>query len=149
MVDMLGRAGLLDEAFEFIESMEIEPNALIWRTLLGACRIHGNVELGKRANERLIKMRRDQSGDYVLLSNIFSSKGEWDGVDMVRKTLGKKTYIPQAANYYHVKEHQDHLSPLRSAPYDVKDRERERKQQIAAYNGIGNHKETVIREAEV
>ncbi|XVE68174.1 hypothetical protein DITRI_Ditri09bG0047600 [Diplodiscus trichospermus] len=87
MVDMLGRAGLLDEAFKFIESMEIEPNAIIWRTLLGACRIHGNVELGRYANERLLKIRRDQSGDYVLLSNIFASKGEWDGVDKVRKMM--------------------------------------------------------------
>ncbi|XVF58300.1 hypothetical protein PTKIN_Ptkin07bG0054000 [Pterospermum kingtungense] len=87
MVDMLGRAGLLDEAFNFIDSMEIEPNAIIWRTLLGACRIHGNVELGRRANERLLKMRKDQSGDYVLLSNIYASKGEWDGVQKVRKMM--------------------------------------------------------------
>ncbi|TYJ28065.1 hypothetical protein E1A91_A07G232500v1 [Gossypium mustelinum] len=57
MVDMLGRAGLLDEAFKFIDSMVIEPNAIIWRTLLGACRIHGNVELGRRANVRLLKIR--------------------------------------------------------------------------------------------
>ncbi|OMP03571.1 hypothetical protein COLO4_10332 [Corchorus olitorius] len=87
MVDMLGRAGLLAEAFEFIDSMEIEPNAIIWRTLLGACKIHGNVELGRRANERLLKIRRDESGDYVLLSNIYASKGEWDGAEKVRKMM--------------------------------------------------------------
>ncbi|KAJ7974385.1 Pentatricopeptide repeat-containing protein [Quillaja saponaria] len=87
MVDMLGRAGLLNEAFEFIHSMEIEPNAIVWRTLLGACRIHGNVELARRANEQLLKMRRDQSGDYVLLSNIYASQGEWDGVQQVRKLM--------------------------------------------------------------
>ncbi|MBA0704873.1 hypothetical protein Golax_017100 [Gossypium laxum] len=87
MVDMLGRAGLLDEAFKFIDSMVIEPNAIIWRTLLGACRIHGNVELGRRANARLLKIRRDESGDYVLLSNIYASKGEWDRVEKVRKIM--------------------------------------------------------------
>lgn len=87
MVDLLGRAGRLNEAFEFIDSMEIEPNAIVWRTLLGACRIHGNVELGRRANERLLEMRRDQSGDYVLLSNIYASRGEWDGVEKVRKLM--------------------------------------------------------------
>ncbi|XP_052489045.1 pentatricopeptide repeat-containing protein At5g15300 isoform X1 [Gossypium raimondii] len=87
MVDMLGRAGLLDEAFKFIDSMVIEPNAIIWRTLLGACRIHGNVELGSRANARLLKIRRDESGDYVLLSNIYASKGEWDRVEKVRKMM--------------------------------------------------------------
>ncbi|XP_007215675.1 pentatricopeptide repeat-containing protein At5g15300 [Prunus persica] len=87
MVDMLGRAGLLDEAFEFIEKMEIEPNAIVWRTLLGACRVHGNVELGRRANERLLEMRRDESGDFVLLSNIYASRGEWRGVEEVRKLM--------------------------------------------------------------
>jgi len=87
MVDLLGRAGRLNEAFEFIDLMEIEPNAIVWRTLLGACRIHGNVELGRRANEQLLEMRRDQSGDYVLLSNIYASRGEWDGVEKVRKLM--------------------------------------------------------------
>lgn len=87
MVDLLGRAGLLMEAFKFVESMEVEPNAIIWRTLLGACRIHGNVELGKRANQRLLEMRRDESGDYVLLSNIYASQSEWDRVEKVRKLM--------------------------------------------------------------
>lgn len=90
MVDMLGRAGLLEEAFEFIQSMEIAPNAIIWRTLLGACRVHGNVELGKLANEKLLFMRHDQSGDYVLLSNLYAFKGEWDGVEKVRKSMGDR-----------------------------------------------------------
>ncbi|XP_015873075.2 pentatricopeptide repeat-containing protein At5g15300 [Ziziphus jujuba] len=87
MVDILGRAGLLNEAFEFIDMMEIEPNAIIWRTLLGACRIHGNVELARCANAQLLKLRRDESGDYVLLSNIHASRGEWDGVEKVRKLM--------------------------------------------------------------
>lgn len=87
MVDLLGRAGLLKEAFEFVDMMHIEPNAIVWRTLLGACKIHGEVELGKRANMQLLKMRRDQSGDYVLLANIYASQGEWDGVEKVRKLM--------------------------------------------------------------
>ncbi|CBI22243.3 unnamed protein product, partial [Vitis vinifera] len=87
MVDLLGRAGLLNEAFDFIDTMKIEPNAIVWRTLLGACRIHGNVELGRRANMQLLKMRHDESGDYVLLSNIYASRGEWDGVEKVRKLM--------------------------------------------------------------
>lgn len=87
MVDVLGRAGLLIEAFDFIDAMEILPNAIIWRTLLGACRVHGDIELGRRANEQLLKMGKDESGDYVLLSNIYASQGVWDGVEKVRKLM--------------------------------------------------------------
>ncbi|XP_027182692.1 pentatricopeptide repeat-containing protein At5g15300 [Coffea eugenioides] len=87
MVDMFGRAGLLEEAFEFIDTMEIKPNGIIWRTLLGACKIHGNVQLGRRANEALLKLDHDESGDYVLLSHIYALKGEWDGAEKVRKLM--------------------------------------------------------------
>ncbi|KAK4271975.1 hypothetical protein QN277_020588 [Acacia crassicarpa] len=87
MVDMLGRAGLLKEAFDFIHSMKIEPNAVVWRTLLGACRVHGNVELAKLANEKLLGIRKDESGDYILLSNVYASRGEWVGAEKVRKLM--------------------------------------------------------------
>ncbi|CAL9054710.1 unnamed protein product [Musa banksii] len=87
MVDMLGRAGLLKEAFEFIDSMKIEPNPIVWRALLGACRIHGDVKLAEQANEQLLRMRNDASGDFVLLSNIYASRGEWGGVEKVRKLM--------------------------------------------------------------
>ncbi|KAK9012583.1 hypothetical protein V6N11_040628 [Hibiscus sabdariffa] len=103
MVDMLGRAGLLDEAFKFIDSMVVEPNAIIWRTLLGACRIHGNAELGRRANARLLNMRRDESGNYVLLSNIYASKGEWDRAEKMRKMMddtGVRKEAGRSSNHF-------------------------------------------------
>lgn len=87
MVDMLSRAGLLKEAFEFIDTMKVEPNSVIWRTLLGACRIHGEVELAEHANLELLKARSDASGDYVLLSNIYASVGEWLGSEKMRKLM--------------------------------------------------------------
>nr|GMC57008.1 pentatricopeptide repeat-containing protein At5g15300 [Ipomoea batatas]GMC73539.1 pentatricopeptide repeat-containing protein At5g15300 [Ipomoea batatas] len=87
MVDMLARAGLLNEAFEFIDAMEIEPNAIVWRTVLGACKIHCNVELGRIANAQLSNLGLGESGDYVLLSNIYASRGEWDGVERVRNKM--------------------------------------------------------------
>ncbi|KAK9119197.1 hypothetical protein Scep_017290 [Stephania cephalantha] len=96
MVDMLGRAGLLDEAFKFVETMEIEPNPIIWRTLLGACTIQGNVELGRIANGRLLAMRRDESGDYVLLSNVYAFTGEWDGSEKVRKLMDDRMVRKEA-----------------------------------------------------
>jgi pentatricopeptide repeat protein len=87
MVDILSRAGLLKETFEFISKMKIEPNSVIWRTLLGACRIHGEIELAKYANHKLLKARSDASGDYVLLSNIYASVGEWLGSEKMRKLM--------------------------------------------------------------
>ncbi|CAH9092515.1 unnamed protein product [Cuscuta epithymum] len=87
MVDMLSRAGMLNEAFEFIRRMEIEPNDIIWRNLLGACKVHGQAELGRIANVHLKKLGVCESGDYVLLSNIYASQGEWDGAEKVRKEM--------------------------------------------------------------
>ncbi|XP_076930710.1 pentatricopeptide repeat-containing protein At5g15300-like [Bidens hawaiensis] len=98
MVDLLGRAGLLKEAFEFVDKMEMKPNAIIWRTLLGSCTIHNNVELGRRANEELVKLRWGESGDYVLLSNIYASQGEWLGAQSVRKVMDDKGVRKEAAS---------------------------------------------------
>lgn len=80
MVDMLGRVGLLDEVFMFVELMEIEFNVIVWRIFLGVCRIYGNVELGKYVNEKLFSMRKGESGDYMLFLNIYVFIGEWERV---------------------------------------------------------------------
>lgn len=89
MVDMLGRAGFLKEAYNFIKEMEIEPNVVIWRTLIGACRMHGDVELAEIANRELLRIKSTESGNYVLLSNIYTSMGEWRGARMVRNRMDK------------------------------------------------------------
>ncbi|XXG42084.1 hypothetical protein AAC387_Pa01g2432 [Persea americana] len=87
MVDLLGRAGHLYEAEAFIESMPIEPDSVVWGALLGACRIHQNVELGRLVAERLFQLEPQNSGNYVLLSNIYASLGMWDEVGEVRKLM--------------------------------------------------------------
>ncbi|KAA8521693.1 hypothetical protein F0562_012317 [Nyssa sinensis] len=84
MVDLLGRAGFLEMAFDFIKSMTVQPDASVWGALLGACRIHGNVELGKYASDRLFEVDSENVGYYVLLSNIYANVGKWDVVDEVR-----------------------------------------------------------------
>lgn len=84
MVDLLGRAGQLDTAFEFIKRMPVTPDASVWGALLGACRIHGNVELAALASDRLFEIDSENVGYYVLLSNIYAKFGEWEGVDKVR-----------------------------------------------------------------
>ncbi|KAH6758442.1 Pentatricopeptide repeat superfamily protein [Perilla frutescens var. frutescens] len=90
MVDLLGRAGLLHEAYEFIRSMRIKPDAAMWRTLLGGCRIHGNVVLGERVVEHLVELKAQEAGDYILLLNMYSLSGNSEKVMEVRKMMKDK-----------------------------------------------------------
>ncbi|XP_057828380.2 pentatricopeptide repeat-containing protein At2g27610 [Cryptomeria japonica] len=90
MVDLLGRAGQLGEAEELINNMPFEPSALVWRTLLAACRIHGDIELGKRAAEHVLRIEPQDSAAYVLLSNIYAASGRWDHLTSVRKSMKER-----------------------------------------------------------
>eukprot|EP01018_Ginkgo_biloba_P037493 Gb_02032 [translate_table: standard] len=87
MVDLLGRAGHLDEAYDFITKMPLEPDAAVWATLLGSCRIHCNVELGERVAEHLFLLEPEDAGYYILLSNIYAAAGRWDDVAKVRTLM--------------------------------------------------------------
>ncbi|XP_077241221.1 pentatricopeptide repeat-containing protein ELI1, chloroplastic-like [Tasmannia lanceolata] len=87
MVDLLGRAGHLYEAEELIENMPIEPDTVVWGALLGACRIHQNIELGRKIAERLFELEPQNSGNYILLSNIYASLGMWNEVAEVRRLM--------------------------------------------------------------
>eukprot|EP01018_Ginkgo_biloba_P030203 Gb_04430 [translate_table: standard] len=87
MVDLLGRAGQLDEAHHFIKKMPFEPDAGVWGALLAACRIHSNVELGEHVAELLFKMEPENAGFYILLSNIYAAAGRWDDVAKVRTMM--------------------------------------------------------------
>ena len=73
MVDLLGRAGDVQGAEQFIYDMPIEPDSVIWSALLGACKIHKNVEIGRRAAEKLLSIEPSNAINYVMLSNIYSS----------------------------------------------------------------------------
>lgn len=90
MIDLLGRAGLLDEAYQLIMSMSVKPDATIWRTLLGSCRIHGHAALGERVIGHLIELKAQEAGDYALLLNIYSSAGNWEKVLEMRKFMQEK-----------------------------------------------------------
>uniref|UniRef100_K3YMI2 DYW domain-containing protein n=2 Tax=Setaria italica TaxID=4555 RepID=K3YMI2_SETIT len=91
IVDLMGRAGLLDEAYELVtKEMRVAPDATIWRTLLGACRIHGHVDLGERVITHLIELKAQQAGDYVLLLNTYAAVGDWNKVAEVRKLMREK-----------------------------------------------------------
>ncbi|CAN6470534.1 unnamed protein product [Victoria cruziana] len=90
MVDLLGRAGLLDDAYRFIDRMPIKPSAIIWRTLLGACANHGNVFLAEVVCRKVEELEPDHDGDYVLLSNIYGGTGRWDDKAGVRSSMKRK-----------------------------------------------------------
>lgn len=87
MVDMLGRAGKLIEAKEFIERMPVRPNAGVWGALLGACRIHSNVELAEMAAKALFDLDAENPGRYVILSNIYASSGKQTEADRIRALM--------------------------------------------------------------
>jgi len=90
MIDLLGHSGLFKEAEEMINMMEMEPDGVIWCSLLKACKMHGNVELGESFAENLIKIEPENPGSYVLLSNIYASAGRWNEVAKTRALLNDK-----------------------------------------------------------
>ncbi|MQL91854.1 hypothetical protein Taro_024473 [Colocasia esculenta] len=90
MVDLFGRAGRLVEALEFIQSMPFQPDPGIWGALLGACRVHGNVDLAELASQHLFKLDPQNSGYYVLLSNIHAVGGRWERVSKVRSLMKER-----------------------------------------------------------
>jgi pentatricopeptide repeat protein len=87
VVDLLGRAGRLAEAYDTIKSMPFPPDIVLWQTLLGASKKHGDVELAELAATKLAELGSNVDGDYVLLSNVYASKARWADVDRVRDTM--------------------------------------------------------------
>ncbi|KAF8397005.1 hypothetical protein HHK36_018643 [Tetracentron sinense] len=90
IVDLLGRVGCLDDAMEFINVMPIEPTEMVWQTLLGACRVHGNIELGERAAKQIFSIRPEYSATYVLLSNTYIEKGSFEDGFGLRKVMKER-----------------------------------------------------------
>ncbi|KAL6345558.1 hypothetical protein AAG906_017285 [Vitis piasezkii] len=90
MVDLLGRAGLLQEARELIKMMVVEPNVVVWGALLSACSIHGNIEIGEWAAHHMIKLNAMDGGSYVILANLYASAQRFDRVKAVREMMVEK-----------------------------------------------------------
>ncbi|ONK61134.1 uncharacterized protein A4U43_C08F26590 [Asparagus officinalis] len=84
LVDMLGRAGRIEEAVEIVKKMPVKPDDVIYKALLSACMLHENSELGAWAANKLVELAPYDSGCYVLLSNLYASMGDWEAVANVR-----------------------------------------------------------------
>uniref|UniRef100_A0A0D9WUT4 DYW domain-containing protein n=1 Tax=Leersia perrieri TaxID=77586 RepID=A0A0D9WUT4_9ORYZ len=87
MVDLLGRAGLIEEAFHLVQSMPITPDTVMWVSLLAACRLHKNMALGQKIADYLVSKGLANSGMYILLSNIYAAVGNWEEVARVRSMM--------------------------------------------------------------
>lgn len=94
IVDMYGRARMLDRAKKLIDSMPFKPDGSIWRTFLASCKLHGDLNLAETASKHILDLEGVDNSTLVLLSNIYSDLGKWDEVERVRRTMrvegGKK-----------------------------------------------------------
>lgn len=99
IVDLLGRVGHLREAYDFVIRMPIKPDPILWRSLLGSCRLHGDSEMGERVGKILLRAQpnlvlgdviRAPSEDYIALSNVYALAGRWQDVGSVRGEMSIK-----------------------------------------------------------
>ncbi|XP_006646734.3 pentatricopeptide repeat-containing protein At1g11290, chloroplastic-like [Oryza brachyantha] len=95
MVDLLGRAGYLNEAEYLINSMPIKPGASVYRALLSACQIHGNLEIAIQVSKRLIELNPHDSSVHVQLSNAFAGDGRWDNAAEIREAMSGKGIVKE------------------------------------------------------
>uniref|UniRef100_J3M5F6 Pentatricopeptide repeat-containing protein n=2 Tax=Oryza brachyantha TaxID=4533 RepID=J3M5F6_ORYBR len=102
VVDLLGRAGCFTEAIRIIERMPFLPDASVWGALLGACKIHGNMELSAQIREKLIALGPQQPGRYVTVRNIYLEQGNWYSATRmgevmqeagIKKTVGQSSVV--------------------------------------------------------
>ncbi|CAE6072899.1 unnamed protein product [Arabidopsis arenosa] len=87
LVDLLGRGGRLKEAIKVVQTMPMEPNVVIWGALLGACRMHNEVDIAKEVLDNLVKLDPSDPGNYTLLSNIYAAAEDWEGVADIRSKM--------------------------------------------------------------
>jgi pentatricopeptide repeat protein len=87
VIDMLGRAGQLEEAYKLAQTMPIETNPVVWRALLAACRLHGNADLADIVVQQVFKLESGHCGNYVLMSNIYGVIGRYEEVLDIRYAM--------------------------------------------------------------
>ncbi|KAJ4845091.1 hypothetical protein Tsubulata_039850 [Turnera subulata] len=90
MVDLLGRAGLLQEASEIMKNMAMEPNVCVWRALLNSCRMHKNTAIAEETASHIFNLNREMVGSYMLLSNIYAGEDRWEDAARVRTSAKRR-----------------------------------------------------------
>ncbi|KAK6232216.1 hypothetical protein SCA6_002289, partial [Theobroma cacao] len=90
MIDLLCRASLVGEAYNFVQTMPFSPNAVIWRTLLVGCQKNKMLHKGEIAAEQLLALEPLNTENYILLSNLYASVSQWEKMSHVRKMMKEK-----------------------------------------------------------
>lgn len=89
IVDLLGRCGNLEKAYEFIQKMPVVPDVVVWRILLGACRVHGNIHIAEIASSKVLKLDPKNGANYVLSSSSFATAGRWNDATNMRELIDR------------------------------------------------------------
>ncbi|KAM3192337.1 hypothetical protein ACQJBY_069520 [Aegilops geniculata] len=90
MVDLLGRRGHLAKAVDLIKDMPMKPDVVVWGALIGACRIHGNAEIGNLAIKQLLELEGINGGLFVLISNLLYETHQWEDMKSLRKLMRER-----------------------------------------------------------
>ncbi|KAL5221088.1 hypothetical protein ABZP36_025801 [Zizania latifolia] len=98
VVDMLGRAGKLDEAFDMVQTMPMAPHPGALGALLSACKTYSNVEIAEIVANKLFELEPRNTGNYILLSNIYAEKEQWDEAERVRSLMRTRLPFKQAGS---------------------------------------------------
>ncbi|XP_019252427.1 PREDICTED: pentatricopeptide repeat-containing protein At4g16835, mitochondrial [Nicotiana attenuata] len=139
MVDLLGRAGKLNDAVDLITKMHFKPHISLFGALLGACRIHRNLEVAEFAAKNLLSLEPTNAAGYVQLANVYAAKNHWEGVSKVRKSMKENKVIKtpgyswmEVGRVIHEFRSGDRLHPdLQSIRMKLKDLEK--KMKVAGY----------------
>nr|GMD39600.1 pentatricopeptide repeat-containing protein At4g16470-like isoform X1 [Ipomoea batatas] len=98
IVDLLGRAGRLEEAYEFVKNSPCKEHSVLWGALLGACKVHGNMDMVKIAARNYFELEPENAGKYVVLSNAYASFGMWNNVAEIRRVM-KESGVKKEPGY--------------------------------------------------
>jgi pentatricopeptide repeat protein len=93
VIDMLGRAGRLSEAEQVISGLPMEVNSVVWRSLLGCCSKHGEVEIGERAMKKILEIETESGDDFVMVSNMLTELGRFSDAERARKLVDERNTV--------------------------------------------------------
>ncbi|BBH07473.1 Tetratricopeptide repeat-like superfamily protein [Prunus dulcis] len=115
MVDLLARAGKLEEALEFIERMPVQPDVSLFGAFLHGCGLYSRFDLGEAAIRRMLELHPDEACYYVLMSNLYASDGRWSGVNQVRELM-KQRGLSKSLAYSQVEmDIRNDIAPVKEA----------------------------------